>query len=182
MSFAFLSHVPVWVWGLLVALIALGLLATRPRQKTVWQALTMPLAMTGFSIFGVVSTFATNVPALIAWCCAVVITVALRAALGWWGNVRWDPEMRRVHLPGSWLPLVWMLSIFAAKFVVAVAVAIHPALMTHGGFAAWVCLAYGTFSGIFLGRMLAIGRAVLNVGKARKGGRDGMPDSSSVAS
>ncbi|VVE64279.1 hypothetical protein PAN31117_01530 [Pandoraea anapnoica] len=176
MSSAFLSHVPVWVWGLLVALIALGVLATRPRQKTVWQALTMPLAMTAFSIFGVVSTFATNVPALIAWCSAVVITFALRAALGWWGNVRWDPETRRVHLPGSWLPLVWMLSIFAAKFTVAVAVAIHPELMTHGGFSAWVCLMYGTFSGIFLGRMLAIGRAV------RRGRGDGLPDSPSMAS
>ncbi|MFK0379122.1 DUF6622 family protein [Pandoraea sp. NPDC090278] len=179
MSFAFLSHVPIWVWGLLVALIAVGLLATRPRQKTVWQALTMPLAMTAFSIFGVVSTFATNVPALIAWCSAVVVTVALRAALGWWGNVRWDPASRRVHLPGSWLPLVWILSIFVAKFTVAVAVAIHPDLMKHGGFAAWVCLTYGTFSGIFLGRMLAIGRAVR---KGRKGGSGELPDSPSMVS
>ncbi|MFJ2993176.1 DUF6622 family protein [Pandoraea sp. NPDC087047] len=160
MSSAFLSHVPVWVWGLLVALIALGLSATRTRQKPLWGALAMPVAMTGLSAYGVLSTFAGSAPAFVAWLSAVVIAVVLRAALGWWGNVGWVPATRRVQLPGSWLPLVWMLAIFALKFGVAVSLAIHPERIAQGGFAAWVCLAYGAFTGIFLGRVLAIRRAM----------------------
>ncbi|VVE88615.1 DUF6622 family protein [Pandoraea bronchicola] len=162
MSFAFLSHVPLWVWWLFVALIALGLAATRTQHKPLWAALAMPLAMTGVSAYGAASTFTTHVPSLIAWASAVVIAVVLRVALGWWGKVSWVPETRRVRVPGSWLPLVWMLAIFAVKFTVAVSLAIHPDLKSNGGFAAWIGLSYGAFSGIFLGRALAIRRAMRN--------------------
>lgn len=174
MSSAFFSHVPVWVWGLLAALIALGLSATRTRQKTLWKALAMPVAMAAFSAYGVISTFATNAPALIAWVSALVIAVALRAALGWWGNVRWVPATRRVELPGSWLPLVWMLAVFALKFSVAVSLAIHPELMAQGGFAAWICLVYGALSGIFFGRVLAIRRAIRRARQANVPGSPSM--------
>jgi hypothetical protein len=166
MSFAFLSHVPFWVWWLFVALVVLGLSATRTQHKPLWAALAMPLAMTGVSAYGSFSTFTTHTPALIAWASAAVIVVVLRAALGRWGRVSWVPATRRVRVPGSWLPLFWMLAIFALKFAVAVSLAIYPALSSDGGFAAWVCLSYGAFSGIFLGRALAIRRAMRNASVA----------------
>ncbi|MDR3396058.1 MAG: hypothetical protein P4M06_00690 [Pandoraea sp.] len=166
MSFAFLSHVPFWVWWLFVALVALGLSATRTQYKPLWAALAMPLAMTGVSAYGAASTFTTHMPALIAWASAVVIVVVLRAALGAWGRVSWVPETRRVRVPGSWLPLLWMLAIFALKFAVGVSLAIYPALKSNGAFSAWVCLSYGAFSGIFLGRALAIRRAMRNASVA----------------
>ncbi|VVD86287.1 hypothetical protein PHO31112_01380 [Pandoraea horticolens] len=166
MSFAFLSHVPFWVWWLFVALVALGLSATRTQQKPLWAALAMPLAMTAVSAYGAANTFTTHAPALIAWASAVVIAAVLRSALGWWGHVSRLPATRRVQVSGSWLPPVWMVAIFALKFSVAVALAIHPDLTSNGGFAAWICLSYGAFSGIFLGRALAIRRAMRNVSVA----------------
>ncbi|MEF3065836.1 DUF6622 family protein [Pandoraea apista] len=166
MSFAFVSHVPLWVWWLFIVLVVLGLAATRTQQKPLWAALAMPLVMTGVSAYGAATTFTTALPASIAWVSAVAIAVALRAALGWWGSVSWIPATRRVRMPGSWLPLVWMLAIFVLKFAVAVSMAIHPDLKSNGGFAAWICLWYGAFSGIFLGRVLAIRRAIRNASVA----------------
>lgn len=86
MSFAFFSHVPFWVWCLFVALVALGLSATRTQQKPLWAALAMPLVMTGVSAYGAANTFTTHALALIAWASAVAIAVVLRSALGWWGR------------------------------------------------------------------------------------------------
>ncbi|WP_087691310.1 MULTISPECIES: DUF6622 family protein [unclassified Pandoraea] len=156
----FLSHVPMWVGFLFLALVGLGLSATRTQQKPLWAALAMPVAMTLFSAYGVANTFGASTPSLIAWTSAVVIVVVMRAALGIWGDVRWLPESRRVLVPGSWMPLVWMLAIFAMKFAVAVQLAMHPALHEQGSFAAWISLAYGAFTGVFLGRGLAIRRAI----------------------
>ncbi len=60
-----------------------------------------------------------------------------------------------------------MLGLFATKFTVGVLVARSPALRQVEAFAGTAGLAYGAFSGLFLGRALALGRA----GPA--GGRDG---------
>lgn len=156
----FLSHVPLWVGFLFVGLVALGLSATRTQQKPLWAALAMPVAMTVFSAYGVANSFGASAPSLVAWTSAVVIVVVLRAALGIWGDVRWVPATHRVVVAGSWMPLVWMLAIFALKFAVAVQLAMHPALREQGGFVAWISLAYGAFTGVFLGRGLAVRRAI----------------------
>jgi len=62
----------------------------------------------------------------------------------------------RLSVPGSWLPLALMLGLFATKFAVGVLVALAPALRHDAAFAASAGLAYGAFSGLFLGRALAL--------------------------
>jgi hypothetical protein len=47
-----------------------------------------------------------------------------------------------------------MMSIFCMKYAVAVTLAIAPAYAHATGFIVPVCLAYGCFSGIFLGGLL----------------------------
>lgn len=166
MSTTFLSHVPIWVWGLLAALIALGLSATRTQQKPLWAALAMPIVMTAMSSYGAASTFTSTMPALVAWASAVVIVLGLRAGLGGGGRVNWMPATRRVQVPGSGWPLVLILSIFMLKFAVAVTLAIRPELKANAAFATWICLMYGALSGIFLARVLAIRRAMKNASAA----------------
>ncbi|MDO4723626.1 MAG: hypothetical protein Q4A97_02570, partial [Comamonadaceae bacterium] len=40
-----ITHTPLWVWPLLAALLALGLLQTRARRVSLARALALPLAM-----------------------------------------------------------------------------------------------------------------------------------------
>jgi hypothetical protein len=59
-------------------------------------------------------------------------------------------------VPGSWLPMLLIVALFSVKFGVGVLLAMSPGLALEAGFAAEVGLAYGAFSGMFLGRGLAM--------------------------
>lgn len=160
MSPDFLSHVPVWVWFVLVALIALGLSATRTRRKSLAAALAMPVAMTIYSCIGATSAFPHLPQAWVAWCGGLLATLGLRASLGMWGRVQWSRAEHCVVMPGSWLPLACILMLFVLKFAVNVLMGMHPMLRDDTMFAVTVSLVYGSFSGVFGGRAVAIWRAV----------------------
>lgn len=160
MSFGFVSHVPVWVWFLLAALIALGLASTVTRRRTLPASLAMPVGMTALSLGSVFSAFSGNAAALVAWAIGLLLALSLRVALQAWGRLSWDAAARRVIVPGSWLPLACIVAIFALKFTGAVLMAMHPELAHRASFVVLLCGVYGAFSGLFLGRVLAIWRAV----------------------
>jgi len=54
------------------------------------------------------------------------------------------------------LPLTLMMAIFITKFAVGMSLAQHPELLQQTSFVGIAGMAYGFFSGIFLGRMLKI--------------------------
>ena len=56
----------------------------------------------------------------------------------------------------SGLPLALLLGIVAMRFAVAVLLALHPGLRGDAGFAALAGAGYGGFSGLFLGRAMAL--------------------------
>lgn len=151
-----LQHTPVWVWGLLALLIALGLRQRRTHDLSPARATLPPLAMLLLALAGVLGTFG-SAAALLAW---AAVTVGVAAA--WTGraapNARWLPAEQRFRLPGSWLPLGLMMGIFITKFAVGVGIALHPALARSTAFALGVSALYGMFSGIFAARALALQR------------------------
>ncbi len=72
------QRTPLWVWGLLAALLALG--ASQMRQRTVGlrRVFTLPLGMAAFSIFSLAAAFgSTPAPGLAAaWVLACTSLVA----------------------------------------------------------------------------------------------------------
>ena len=151
-----LQHTPVWVWGLLAGLAALGLRQSRPHDVSPLRATLLPLAMLLLALAGVLGTFASP-GALLAWA-----ATAVAVAAAWTGRAapaaRWLPAEQRFRLPGSWLPMGLMLGIFATKYAVGVGIALHPELTRSAGFALGVSALYGLFSGIFAARALALHR------------------------
>jgi hypothetical protein len=71
-------------------------------------------------------------------------------------QVSYAPEARLFHVPGSWTPLAMMMAIFFARYAIAVAMAMQPALKAMPVFAAAIGAAYGLMSGSFLARALRI--------------------------
>ena len=59
-------------------------------------------------------------------------------------------------MPGSWLPLVLIVPLFSLKYFAGASLALHPDLATDAAFAGPMSLAYGSFSGLFLARGLAL--------------------------
>jgi Na+/glutamate symporter len=55
---------------------------------------------------------------------------------------------------GSWLALALMLTIFCSKYAVAVACAMQSELRQSLAFALPVCLLFGLFNGIIIGRAM----------------------------
>lgn len=152
---AIVTHTPPWVWLLLAALLAVGVAQTVPRQLPVRRIVVMPLVLLALSLTGVATAFhgSALAAALLAWAAGVAAALALGgfkplAVRG----ARWLPERGRLQVPGSWLPLALILSLFTLKYGVGVGLAMHPQGSGNAGLAAATGLAYGAFSGLFLAR------------------------------
>lgn len=153
-----LHRTPPWVWALLGGLIALGAIQTRDRVMGLKRLMLIPLTMTAFSIYGTVSAFGGSMTTWMPWllCCTAVTGLMLRLT-----NTRpihYDRENARFTVPGSWLPMAVILSIFCTKYATGVLLALRPSLAQDLSFAMSLSLLYGAFSGFFIGRTIAIAR------------------------
>lgn len=148
---AVIQHTPVWVWGVLILLLAMGIAQSRPRHITLPRAAVLPLVMLALSLSGVLSAFAGGEP-LAAWLAGVVLAALGIRQLGFGREAAWLAAEQRFRVPGSWWPLALMLAIFFSKFVVAVTLIEQPQLRDAPVFEWGVSLLYGVFSGVFAGR------------------------------
>lgn len=153
-----LQQVPRWVWVLLAVLLALGFSQSLPRRRSVRSATLFPAAMIVLSLYGVISSFPYQAGALAAWLIGVALTVTAAIAVGAWAGIRWSEAEQRLLVPGSWVPLMLILGIFALKLCIGIALARHTELAGQTLFAVTASLAYGVLSGAFFARGLAMWR------------------------
>jgi len=149
-----LSSTPVWVWGLMAGLLALGLSQTRGRQVSLLRVLVLPLVMTLMALLGLASAFFNNghlASALLTWLAVVAASVAVLTqtlSTGAW----YDATHQRFDLPGSWVPLALMMGIFVTKYLVGVETAMNPGAFATPEAAIALSALYGLFSGVFVAR------------------------------
>ena len=156
-----LQGTPAWVWGLLAALMALGLSQTLARQASTARVLALPLAMSLLSLLGVVSAFSRSGwlgATLAMWMVSASAMMFTLRQLKPPRHARFDPQARRFHLPGNWMPLVLIAAVFSLKSVVGIELALQPQTAQQPAFALTVCAAYGALTGLFAARALALWR------------------------
>lgn len=154
-----LRNTPGWVWGLLAALLALGISQVRSRMASMTRISVMPIAMGGLAIYGMVSAFGNspNLAAVFgAWMLAALATIAVVMQFKLPEGTRFDAQTRSFHIPGSFVPLLLILGIFLTKYVVGVEVAMKPPLASDPQYTLVVGALYGAFNGIFTGRSLRL--------------------------
>ena len=158
-------NTPTWVWGLLAALLVLGTSQLFHRRANLARAGLMPVAMTVFSIYGMVSAFAASPmlgTALTLWFAAALACTAV--ALRWRAAApegsRFDPVSRQFELPGSVVPMALILGIFLTKYIVGIELAMQASVARDAGFVLGVALLYGAFNGLFVARALRLWRLV----------------------
>lgn len=153
MSFiTILTHTPTWVFGLFAALVALGVSQCVKRQATLYRVALMPLTMTALSAAGLISVFGAQAQPLLLWAVAAAasgIVIFNRPAPA---GTLYDATKRQFTLPGSFVPLLLIMSIFCTKYGVNASLAMRPELAHQFQFAAVVSAIYGGFSGIFVAR------------------------------
>jgi len=150
------THTPTWVWGLLAALIALGLSQAVTRRMSLVRVTVLPLVLLVLSLAGVLSTFPHTIVPLATWAVGLLVALVAGRGLVRPRGAHWDTGSASFHVPGSWLPLALILALFMLKYAVGVALALQPGLGRELGFDASVGAAYGLFSGLFLARTASL--------------------------
>lgn len=151
-----LSNTPVWVWGLLAALLALGFSQTRNRTAGIPRLVLMPLGLGGFSLWGTISAFGASATVLGSWLAATILLLLIVTQMRMPAGVSYDRDARKFALPGSWVPMLLILGIFITKYAVGVSLSMQPDLKANGNFVLAIATIYGVFSGIFAGRTVRL--------------------------
>lgn len=162
---AIIQNTPYWVWALLAGLIALGASQLTGRNVSLARATAMPLAMTGLSVYGLVSAFGGADQARIAIAAWLVAAGAITGLALWLqpaapSGTLYAATSRSFYIPGSAMPLGLILGIFLTKYFVGVELALQPALARDSSFALQIAVLYGVFNGLFAARALRLWRLV----------------------
>jgi hypothetical protein len=154
-----LKRTPSWVFVLFIALLALGYFQSKDRTLSRGKVLILPVAMIVLSFYGVISAFGVVPVGLIFWALGVAISVMLGVMLGTPQGVTFSAETKSFFVPGSWLPLAFMMSIFFTKYAAGVILARQLPIASTIAFVGLAGLLYGLFSGVFLARAFVIRHA-----------------------
>lgn len=150
-----LRYTPLWVWGLLAVLVALGVAQLRTRRVSRGRLLALPAVLMLLGLFSTATSFREPLAALAAWAPAL----ALGAVAGWHllrPQATWDADSRTLLLPGSVLPLALILAIFGLRYAGTVALVMHPAWRASLVVVLPMSAAFGTLSGLFAGRAVGL--------------------------
>ncbi|MBI1835456.1 MAG: hypothetical protein HYR92_06880 [Burkholderiales bacterium] len=153
-----LSHTSIWVWLLLAALCALGWNQTRTRALSLKRMIIVPLVMLGLSMSSLSNAFGAHVPVLLTWFASMACIAILMRRLRLPSGHAYDAQSQLFTVPGSFVPLVMILSIFVTKYVLAVSLAMQPNLAHQLSFSIGCAAVFGMMNGVFFGRALRLMR------------------------
>lgn len=146
-----IAHTPLWVWGLYVALLFLGLQRTRDSTIPLWRMLILPIAVALLAISSVIGASPEGLA-------AATIGLVLGSGLGWSLEPR-DATRRlpggRLWQRGEWLTLVQIALTLSVRYVTNVVAAMAPVLGANPIWHLGSFLVTALLSGVFLGRVAA---------------------------
>lgn len=149
-----LSGTPVWVWGILLTLLVVGLKASAERRMSRTRLIAVPIALAAWAASSVWGVAHVAWP-VVLFVLAIAAALALFAALSSQQAAAPHPA-GGLQVPGSWLPLTVMMAIFVLRYVSNVTLAIDPSMAQNSTFLTLVALANGAFSGWLAGRSLRL--------------------------
>lgn len=154
-----LKRTPPWVFVLFFVLLALGYFQSKGRTVSRGKVSILPLAMIVLSFYGVLSAFGMAPVGLAFWAAGVAIAVGIGVRLAAPQGVAFSAETQSFFVPGSWLPLAFMMAIFLIKYGVGVSLARRLPVASETAFVGSVSFCYGLLSGVFLARAIVIWRS-----------------------
>jgi hypothetical protein len=157
---AILSGTPLWVWGTLALIVAIGLRQARTRDIPAQRVVAVPVLLAGYSLWGASAAFAQAGSALLlgAWLAG--------AAAGWSANRVLDLPRRvqanadgSFRIEGSYAPLVLMLCVFLARYANGITLAMKPELAREAWYVCAATLVFAAPAGLFAARSRKVWRS-----------------------
>jgi hypothetical protein len=160
MTLDILRNMPVWVWLVLAALLIFGLVQTRRRRLPHALVFLLPAIMIALSLYSLRSSFGWQADALGSWVVGVLTALILNGAVFQSPTgIGYDGATQKFDIPGSWIPLLLMMTIFCTRFAIGVTTAVSPSTVAEPNFIRAVCALLGLCSGLFAARALRINQA-----------------------
>ncbi|NHN85658.1 hypothetical protein GOB93_13550 [Acetobacter musti] len=120
-----LSHVPVWVWVLLVVLIRMGCLALQDREVPLRRVIMVPVIFMVWGLSGLVSLAGYQVAPYAVWASMAVVLGVIGFVTGP-GRIGVDLTRGVAHRPGSVVPLIRNVGLFGVQFALGMGMAMRP--------------------------------------------------------
>jgi len=148
------DNTPWWIYVFFIALVFLGLRATKPRTIPLNRITFLPLIFTIWNILWLNERTHDHTYLILFW----VIGLIVGTFIGWQTVLAWhiyaDHRRKLISLPGTWTTLVFILLVFCARYYFVYNYELHPHaaphLYTPDAFIS------GLFTGIFTGRALEL--------------------------
>jgi hypothetical protein len=154
-----LKRTPPWVFVLFFVLLALGYSQSKERAVKRGSVSVLPIVMITLSFYSVFSAFGIAPVGFIFWLFGSGAAVLLGLVLTVPRSVRYSTETQLYLVPGSWLPLVLMMTIFFIRYYVGYVFARQLPIAVEPVFIGSISFCYGIFSGLFFARALVIWRS-----------------------
>ena len=161
-----LANTPIWVWALLAYLIWQGCQSLRSRTQPIWRILIVPLVFFLMGLSRLVTARDNGLEPLLAWFVAALLFASLALYRGP-RLLAVDRKSGQVTRPGSVIPLVRNITVFALQYAVAVATAMK--LEPHAAVAIIGHAVSGASAGYFSGWTAALLRRYRNFDAATSG-------------
>jgi hypothetical protein len=159
MRFAYqvLIHTPLWVFPLFAYLVWQGIKAMQPRTTTIWRSLIVPAIFIIWGLSRLLSRGQDGVWLLVSWVAAALALAPIGLLTA--KPFKLDHATGQITRPGSPIPLVRNVTIFALQYAVAVIAAVDPDGRTATTLVGRAVS--GAMTGYFLGRTIALLRQYL---------------------
>ena len=146
------SHTPIHVWAILAFLVYRGMVASRDREVELRKLCIIPVVMLVLSLQDIAAKFGLAGIALAAWIAGVALALAPVLLFGA-DRIAAGSAPGTVRVRGSWMPLALMMAVFFTKYAASVMLAVFPQAHQNTLAAGAVCVLFGLFNGVFLGRL-----------------------------
>jgi uncharacterized integral membrane protein len=147
-----LIHTPVVVWALLAGLIALGLAQTRTRHARPVRVLALPALFVGLGLWSLLPGIESRPAVALLWLLALTLGSAAGRRTPLLPGTVWLAAEGRFRVPGSWIPLGFILAIFGLRYASSVAFVLHPEWRADFGLQALLAAVLGLLTGLSVGR------------------------------
>lgn len=146
------SHTPIHVWAILAFLVYRGMVSSRDREVELRKLCIIPVVMLVLSLQDIAAKFGLDGIALAAWIAGVALALAPVLLFGA-DRIAAGSAPGTVRVRGSWMPLALMMAVFFTKYAASVMLAVFPQAHQNTLAAGAVCVLFGLFNGVFLGRL-----------------------------
>jgi len=150
-----IRHTPPYVWAILLALVALGLMQWRDHIVSRARLAIAPIGLGAFSLWGTTMAFGAQPAVVAAWLAGIALAIAANRWLRWPREVQPTADGRFALRASPW-PLIAMMTVFSLRYAVAVTLVFHHDWAAHAGFSLPIAMVYGVVSGLFAARALRI--------------------------